>query len=129
MLATGGGKADGCIKIWNIYNENQIKNVDTQSQISGLLWSDKNRELLSSHGYNQNNMIVWKYPSMEKLAELNGHANRVLSVAMSANGEIVASLGADQTIRFWECFKVPQFKSPYSTPVSLGSLTQIQNIR
>jgi cell division cycle protein 20 (cofactor of APC complex) len=129
-LATGGGKADGCIKIWNIYNENnQIKNVDTQSQISGLLWSDKNRELLSSHGYNQNNMIVWKYPSMEKLAELNGHSNRVLSVAMSANGEIVASLGADQTIRFWECFKVPQLKSPYSPAVSLGSLTHIQNIR
>jgi cell division cycle protein 20 (cofactor of APC complex) len=129
-LATGGGKADGCIKIWNVYNENnQIKNVDTQSQISGLLWSDKNRELLSSHGYNQNNLVVWKYPQMERLVELNGHANRVLSVAVSANGEMVASLGADQTIRFWECFKVPQTRPVYSTPVSLSSLKHSQNIR
>ena len=131
LLATGGGKADGTIKIWNVYNENnQIKNIETNSQISGLLWSSKNRELLSSHGYNQNNLTMWKYPNMEKLGELNGHTNRILSMALSANGEIVASLGADQTIRFWECFKVAPHKPVYSTCTSsLGSLTHIQNIR
>ncbi len=106
ILATGGGRADGSIKIWNIYNETQqIKSVETNSQISGLLWSNKNRELLSSHGHSHNNLMLWKYPSMEKLGELNGHTNRVLGMAMSADGETVASLAADQTIRFWDCFK------------------------
>ena len=43
-----------------------------------LLWNQHERELLSSHGFTENQLILWKYPSMVKMAELKGYTARVL---------------------------------------------------
>lgn len=129
LLATGGGKADGCIKMWNIYNGIRLGNVDTGSQVSGLVWSSKYREILSSHDNIESSLIIWKYPKLDRVSVLRGHVKRVLSVCLSASGEMVASLGADQTIRFWECFKFEHDSSVLSSPVSIRNLRQVQNIR
>ena len=43
-----------------------------------LQWSAHDKELVSSHGYSHNQLILWKYPSMVKVAELTGHTARVL---------------------------------------------------
>lgn len=44
-------------------------------------------ELVSTHGYSQNQINVWKYPSMKKIASLTGHSYRVLYLAMSPDGQ------------------------------------------
>ena len=62
------------------------------------------QELISGHGFSHNQLIVWKYPTMSKVAELNGHSQRVLSMAMSPDATTVVSAGADETLRFWKCF-------------------------
>jgi hypothetical protein len=41
-------------------------------QVCALLWSSEYRELVSSHGFAQNQLILWKYPTMAKVAELTG---------------------------------------------------------
>ena len=46
----------------------------------GLVWSTTSRELVTTHGYTQNEIIVWKYPSMSRLAVLTGHTKRVLYI-------------------------------------------------
>jgi cell division cycle protein 20 (cofactor of APC complex) len=69
-----------------------------------LQWSPHERELLSSHGFAQNQLILWKYPSMTKIKELSGHTQRVLHMATSADGSTVCSAGADETLRFWRVF-------------------------
>jgi cell division cycle protein 20 (cofactor of APC complex) len=81
LLASGGGGGDRCIKFWNTHTGACLNSVDTGSQVCSLLWSKNERELLSSHGFTQNQLILWKYPSMVKMAELNGHTSRVLYMA------------------------------------------------
>ncbi|PKA45967.1 Protein fizzy-like 2 [Apostasia shenzhenica] len=81
LLASGGGGTDQCIKLWNTQTGACLNSVDTGSQVCGLLWNKNERELLSSHGFTQNQLTLWKYPSMVKMAELSGHTSRVLFMA------------------------------------------------
>ncbi|KAI6680795.1 hypothetical protein NL676_034676 [Syzygium grande] len=78
------------------------------SQVCALLWSMRERELLSSHGLTENQLILWKYPSMGTMAELTGHASRVLFLAQSPDGCTVASAAADEKLMFWHVFGIPE---------------------
>lgn len=104
ILATGGGTADGKIRIWNIYNGSILQTQDVKSQISCLLWSKEHKELISSHGYQLNQLTIWRYQDMAKVCDLTGHTNRVLMMAMSPDNDMVVSAGADETLRLWKCF-------------------------
>ena len=75
--------------------------MDTHSQVCSLQWSQHDKELVSSHGYSHNQLILWKYPSMVKVAELTGHTARVLHMAQSPDGKTICSAAADETLRFW----------------------------
>ncbi|KAL9811654.1 putative transcription factor WD40-like family [Arabidopsis thaliana] len=81
--------------------------TETGSQVCSLLWSKSERELLSSHGFTQNQLTLWKYPSMVKMAELIGHTSRVLFMAQSPDGCTVASAAGDETLRLWNVFGEP----------------------
>jgi hypothetical protein len=37
------------------------------SQVCNLAWSKNVNELVSTHGYSQNQIIVWRYPTMSKV--------------------------------------------------------------
>ena len=58
--------------------------------------------LPSPTGYSHNQLILWKYPSMVKIAELTGHTSRVLHMAQSPDGTTVVTAAADETLRFWK---------------------------
>ena len=49
-------------------------------------------------------IIIWKYPSMLKTAELLGHTERVLHLSLSPDGGTLVSAGGDETLRLWKCF-------------------------
>ena len=101
LLASGGGTADRHIRFWNSNTGTMINEVDTHSQVCSLQWSQHDKELVSSHGYSHNQLILWKYPSMVKVAELTGHTARVLHMAQSPDGTTICSAAADETLRFW----------------------------
>ncbi|XP_045828041.1 cell division cycle 20.1, cofactor of APC complex-like [Trifolium pratense] len=105
LLASGGG--DNCIKMWNTRTGARLNSVDTGSQVCSLLWNKNERELLSSHGFTENQLTLWKYPSMVKMAELNGHTSRVLHMTQSPDGCMVATAAADETMRLWNVFETP----------------------
>lgn len=107
LLATGGGTADRCIKFWNTQSGSMLQSVDTASQVCALQWNPYEKEILSSHGFARNQLCLWKYPTMAKVKELDGHTARVLHMAVSPDGSTVVSAAADETLRFWEVFAPP----------------------
>uniref|UniRef100_A0A3Q2WAY1 Cell division cycle 20 homolog n=2 Tax=Haplochromis burtoni TaxID=8153 RepID=A0A3Q2WAY1_HAPBU len=110
ILASGGGTSDRHIRIWNVNSGSCISSLDTQSQISSLVFAPNYKELVSAHGYAHNNVVVWKYPSLSKVAELNGHDDRVLSLTLSPDCSTVATVAADETIRLWKSFEMDPIK-------------------
>jgi cell division cycle 20-like protein 1 (cofactor of APC complex) len=102
LLASGAGSKDKTIKFWNIDTGSLINSVDSGSQVCALLWNKHEKELISSHGYSKHQISLWKYPSMYKVTELNGHMSRVLYLAMSPDGCSIVSGAGDETLRFWK---------------------------
>lgn len=68
------------------------------------MFSKNVNELVSTHGYSLNQIILWKYPTMEKVADLTGHTSRVLYLSMSPDGETIVTGAGDETLRFWNLF-------------------------
>ncbi|KAJ2811001.1 substrate-specific activator of APC-dependent proteolysis [Coemansia furcata] len=104
LLASGGGTEDRCIRLWNTHEGTPLASHDTRSQVCNLSWSHDGDELVSTHGYSENHVVVWKYPAMHPIALLSGHTKRVLYLAHSPDGQTVATAAADETIRFWNVF-------------------------
>ena len=111
LLASGGGTADRTIKFWNTNTGALLNSIDTGSQVCALQWNPHEKEILSSHGFAQNQLSLWKYPSMAKIKDLDGHTARVLHMATSPDGCSVVSAAADETLRFWDIFAPPTGKS------------------
>ncbi|XP_076750888.1 cell division cycle 20 protein fzy isoform X1 [Xylocopa sonorina] len=129
ILASGGGTADRTIRFWNCNTGACLNTVDTKSQVCSLLWSTTYKEIVSGHGYAQNQLTIWKYPAMTKVAELTGHSSRVLHLAMSPDGTTILSAGADETLRLWKCFQPdPHKKKDTSEMKSVASRLK-QSIR
>jgi cell division cycle 20-like protein 1 (cofactor of APC complex) len=109
VLGSGGGTQDRTIKFWNTLTGSQISQIDTGSQVCNLLWSKNSNELVSTHGYSENQVVVWKYPSMTQIASLTGHTYRVLYLSMSPDGTNIVTGAGDETLRFWNVFGKNRF--------------------
>ncbi|XP_052405526.1 cell division cycle protein 20 homolog isoform X2 [Carassius gibelio] len=115
ILASGGGTSDRHIRIWNANSGSCISALDTCSQVSSLVFAPNYKELVSGHGFAHDKVIIWKYPSLSKVAELEGHEDRVLNLALSPDASTVASVAADETIRLWKSFEKDAVKKPKFT--------------
>ena len=102
VLATGGGSKDKTIKIYSCDCNKLIRNINTGSQVCALVWNEKEKEIISSHGYNKNQIIVWNYEKNKKICELKGHMNRVLYLAKSPDERFICTGSGDETLRFWK---------------------------
>ncbi|OQS07687.1 WD repeat-containing protein srw1 [Thraustotheca clavata] len=126
VLASGGGTADRCIRFWNTLHGSRLQSIDTGSQVCNLMWSKNSNEVVSTHGYSLNQIIVWKYPTMNKVATLTGHTYRVLYLAMSPDGQTIVTGAGDETLRFWNAFptngyrKSAPFASSLHFPMGAG---------
>ena len=104
LLVSGGGTADRTIKFRNTLTGSTIKSIDAGSQVCNLMFSKTVNEIVSTHGYSQNEINIWKYPKMDKIATLTGHTYRVLYLAMSPDGSTIVTGAGDETLRFWNVF-------------------------
>lgn len=120
LLLSGGGTADRCIRSWNTLTNSMLECTDTGSQVCNLIFSKTVNELVSTHGYSDNYVFVWKYEGMRKLATLAGHTSRVLYLAASNDGETIVTGAGDETLRFWKVFPRNKAKSSTSGLLALS---------
>jgi cell division cycle 20-like protein 1 (cofactor of APC complex) len=96
-----------------------------------MLFSKTSNELVTTHGFSagqaQNQVVIWRYPSMQQVAQLTGHTYRVRSpsprfllggvltwltctypqvlyLASSPDGQTIVTGAGDETLRFWNAF-------------------------
>lgn len=125
VLASGGGTADRRIKFWNTLTGNKINDIDTGSQVCNLAWSKNSNELVSTHGYSRNQIVIWKYNSMQQIASLTGHTYRVLYLSMSPDGQTIVTGAGDETLRFWNVFEKSK-NDESSSSVLLDAFMQLR---
>ncbi|KPI89184.1 cell division cycle protein 20 putative (CDC20) [Leptomonas seymouri] len=129
LLASGGGSHDKSLRFWNTFTGECVHHINTGSQVCGVVWNRTGTELVTAHGYTDNQLSIWRYPSLRRIANLSGHTSRVLHLALSADGETVVSAAGDETLRFWRCFppselreSPPHLYRSFYSPSSASSL-------
>jgi cell division cycle 20-like protein 1, cofactor of APC complex len=104
VLVSGGGTTDRTIRTWNSLTGSAVSSIDTQSQVCSLIFSKNYNELVSTHGYSQNHIMLWKHSNMQKIGVLSGHTSRVLYMSMSPDSQNIVTGAGDETLRFWNLF-------------------------
>ena len=102
LFATGGGSTDRKIRVWSTKSNSCLDIVDTGSQICSLIWAKPSNQIISSHGFIENDIAIWKYPKLIKSAVLKGHSLRVLHMAASPDYSTIVSTSGDETLRLWK---------------------------
>ena len=83
------------------------------------MWSKSTNEIVSTHGYSDNAVMVWKYPSLKRIQTLTGHSLRVLYLAMSPDSETIVTGAGDETLRFWKVFPKIKIKGSVTSQLDI----------
>lgn len=73
--------------------------------MTSIQWSRTYKEFISSHGFPNNHLSVWSYPSLQKIVDLPGHDARILNTTISPDGQTIASSASDENLKFWKVFE------------------------
>ncbi|TFK20989.1 WD repeat-containing protein slp1 [Coprinopsis marcescibilis] len=118
LLATGGGTNDGTIHIWNSTTGARLHSVRTPAQVTSLHWARDRKEIMSTHGFPTNSIMLHAYPSMERVAEIrDAHDSRVLFSCVGPAGDVVCTGGGDENLKLWRIWdlqkeRVTSLKKP-----------------
>ncbi|ODV85712.1 hypothetical protein CANARDRAFT_27811 [[Candida] arabinofermentans NRRL YB-2248] len=108
FLATGGGSSCKKIHFWNTVTGARVNTIETESQVSSLNWGYANgigKEIVATHGFPHNDISIYSYPSLQKTGVVIGaHESRVLHSSLSPDGTTLATVAADENLKFWKIF-------------------------
>lgn len=104
IICTGGGTQDKTVKIWNTQTGEVIKSASTGSQVCNLYWNPEYNEIVSTQGYSQNHIIVWKGSDLTQLTALFTHKDRILYMAPSPDDQSFASVAPCESLQIWKMF-------------------------
>ena len=112
-LFVGGGVDDRKMRVFDIITGQLIVRKDMGSQITGIVFGDEGKTILTSHGYGDHILKVWTLQANQNRLKvcsqrlrLKGHSQRILHVACSPCGRYVVSGSPDETLRIWDVFQV-----------------------
>lgn len=89
------------LHFWNTTTSARLNSLTTNSQVTSIIFNPHARELISSHGYPDNQLSIWAYPSLNKIADINqAHDTRVLHTTLSPDGCTVATASSDENLKW-----------------------------
>lgn len=107
-LVSGGGNGDKKIKFWKD-GEGIVNEIDTGSQVCGIIASTNSSEILSCQGFSLNQIIIWNMEGKRELT-VHGHEKRVLYCALSPGGQYVATGAGDERLKIWKFFESGRYR-------------------
>jgi cell division cycle protein 20 (cofactor of APC complex) len=90
------------------------------------VWSPHAKEILSTHGYPDNNLSVWSYPALTKIYDVPAHDTRVLASALSPDGCTVATGAGDENLKFWKIWEPRAVKKTENSGAPASSRMRIR---
>ena len=107
LLCTGGGFNDKKIRFFDVFDSSHkaLFAMNTGSQVCSVLWRNCPQEVVSAHGYTGNELNVWAFPSLKRVARVAGYKSRLLHMAMAPDRLEVVTGSSDEKINFWRLDK------------------------
>src|SRR5262249_48784102 len=97
----GGGSYEGMVYLWDAASGNLVMSHQGNSRIVGLAWSPDGQTLVACAA--DKGARVGRTKPGQPYVELRGHErDGNLQAAWSSDGSLVATAGADATVRTWE---------------------------
>ena len=91
------GSEDRTISIWNCSTFEPIATMRVEGRASSVAYTPDSSKLASGGKYLQ----LWDLQGFSLIRKYNGHGGSVCAVAVSPNGNVIASGSTDSTIRLW----------------------------
>ncbi|KAK9451163.1 WD40-repeat-containing domain protein [Limtongia smithiae] len=110
LLATGGGSNDRTIRFWHTNSGSLITSINTNAQVTSLIWSKTTREIAATFGYanpeHPIRMAVYAYPECRPVVQIPWQEDiRCLYAVLSPDGGKVCAAASDETVRFYELWQ------------------------
>ncbi|EJD01982.1 WD40 repeat-like protein [Fomitiporia mediterranea MF3/22] len=130
LLASGGGTNDATIHVWNSNTGARIHSLKTPAQVTSLHFAPHKKEILSTHGYPDNAIMIHGYPSLTRIGEIKeSHDSRVLFSCVGPSGDLVLTGAGDENLKFWRIWEVPKSGKHKSKSSSLSGRDVYMPIR
>ncbi|KIK38357.1 hypothetical protein CY34DRAFT_397343 [Suillus luteus UH-Slu-Lm8-n1] len=95
------GSFDQTVRIWNaVTGKLQTQPFSHDAAVRSIVWSPDSRRLIS--GCSDGLIYFWSAPTGAQLGSpLRAHLGKITLLAISADGELIASASTDHTARLW----------------------------
>ncbi|MEN8136001.1 MAG: hypothetical protein ABFS18_10790 [Thermodesulfobacteriota bacterium] len=101
-LVVSGG-LDGKVRIWNIADGKELHAFGENLEVADVAFSPNGlRVICAARNDRKKDVIqIWDYTKEKLREEIEGHSQRINTVAYSPNGKMIASGSGDNTVKTW----------------------------